>query len=143
MIAGFRDKYWQRIPRRQGRPRKTPPHPRAFAPIPDLVGRLRSVRSFLRYWSEPEALSDRDALRRVVAPGKNSELREQNARAALTEVGIPEPTASDEQDFILDRLLEEPTEAAVRIAHQVARAKVWFEGDYRSFYDAFRESGNG
>jgi hypothetical protein len=140
LVSRLRAKYWSQPLRQTGRPKLLPlPFDdflgiselrRRFAEVTEvLTGRYREY--FGRYfWSSDEALSrllDEDRFRD--APNGVLRFTLRSAQIPLSLLRDPETSA-----FVLDRLRESPTRAAVTVGFEIAKTEYGYKGKYDSFY---------
>jgi hypothetical protein len=146
LIRQLRNSYWRRLPRYRGRPKTLPPDPDTFHGIEDLRERFQAVRTDV--WRpykakvDPKAWENGVAVRRLLDEDRYNDQVDVFARGSLELADVPLDLLRDRatRTFVIDRIKEQPTRAALTVALEIAKGEYGYVGEYRTFYDAWRRS---
>jgi hypothetical protein len=147
IIHRFVTEHCSALGRLKGRPRKAPPDSSWFSGIEELAERFREmqediVRPYKRRLGR-NAWSSGAATKRLLNPEKFDESIDVHARESFESFGVTLDDLRDQplRRFLLARLKEEPTGAALHVAWTLAKAEHGYDGSLRAFSDAWREHG--
>lgn len=148
-IEHLANEHWSKLPRRSrvGRPRIPPPPVEAFDGIEDLADRLARIKDAVvgpykrKSVCGPKAWKTGAAVRRLLDEERFNEVVDDLARRSLAYYGFPIEMLRDKgtRAFLVRCLTGKPTEMAVRVAWRIAQEEHRYRGEYRAFYDAWRE----
>jgi hypothetical protein len=145
IVGQFVNRHCSELPLLKGRPRKAPPDSSWFSGIEELAERFHEmqedvVRPYKRRLGS-NAWSSGAATKRVLNPERFDEVIDQTARESFESSGVTLDDLRDQplRRFLLARLKEEPTAAALHVAWTLAKVEHGYDGNLRAFSDAWHE----